>query len=233
MLAGVNGAGKTTSIGKLAKWLQAQDLSVLLAAGDTFRAAAREQLARVGRAQRRGRDPAIGRRSRGGHVRRRRGGARPRHRRRARRHRRAPADAGAPDGRIAQGEAGAGQGAGRVRRTRCCSSSTPTPARTRSRRSGRSTARSASPASSSPSWTAAPRAASWPPSPSSIRFRCSFIGVGEGRRRPAAVRRPRIRRRAAARLRLTGIRRGGPAFEAALPPSIATRGCRRRRALTS
>jgi fused signal recognition particle receptor len=45
MLTGVNGAGKTTSIGKLAKWLQAQDLSVLLAAGDTFRAAAREQLA--------------------------------------------------------------------------------------------------------------------------------------------------------------------------------------------
>ncbi len=45
MLAGVNGAGKTTSIGKLAKWLQQQNLSVLLAAGDTFRAAAREQLA--------------------------------------------------------------------------------------------------------------------------------------------------------------------------------------------
>jgi len=44
MLAGVNGAGKTTSIGKLAKWLQHQRLSVLLAAGDTFRAAAREQL---------------------------------------------------------------------------------------------------------------------------------------------------------------------------------------------
>jgi fused signal recognition particle receptor len=44
MLAGVNGAGKTTSIGKLAKWLHAQGLSVLLAAGDTFRAAAREQL---------------------------------------------------------------------------------------------------------------------------------------------------------------------------------------------
>jgi fused signal recognition particle receptor len=48
MLAGVNGAGKTTSIGKLAKWLQARDLSVLLAAGDTFRAAAREQLAAWG-----------------------------------------------------------------------------------------------------------------------------------------------------------------------------------------
>jgi len=44
MLAGVNGAGKTTSIGKLAKWVQAQGLSVRLAAGDTFRAAAREQL---------------------------------------------------------------------------------------------------------------------------------------------------------------------------------------------
>jgi fused signal recognition particle receptor len=44
MLAGVNGAGKTTSIGKLAKWLQKQNFSILLAAGDTFRAAAREQL---------------------------------------------------------------------------------------------------------------------------------------------------------------------------------------------
>ena len=45
MVAGVNGSGKTTSIGKLAKWLQQQRLSVMLAAGDTFRAAAREQLA--------------------------------------------------------------------------------------------------------------------------------------------------------------------------------------------
>jgi len=44
MLAGVNGAGKTTSIGKLAKYLHTQGHSVLLAAGDTFRAAAREQL---------------------------------------------------------------------------------------------------------------------------------------------------------------------------------------------
>ena len=44
MIAGVNGAGKTTSIGKLAKILQAQGYKVLLAAGDTFRAAAREQL---------------------------------------------------------------------------------------------------------------------------------------------------------------------------------------------
>ena len=44
MLAGINGAGKTTSIGKLAKFFQTQGKSVLLAAGDTFRAAAREQL---------------------------------------------------------------------------------------------------------------------------------------------------------------------------------------------
>jgi len=44
MIAGVNGAGKTTSIGKLAKHFQAQQKTVLLAAGDTFRAAAREQL---------------------------------------------------------------------------------------------------------------------------------------------------------------------------------------------
>ncbi|WP_430795010.1 signal recognition particle-docking protein FtsY [Alcaligenes faecalis] len=44
MIAGVNGAGKTTSIGKLAHTFQEQGAKVLLAAGDTFRAAAREQL---------------------------------------------------------------------------------------------------------------------------------------------------------------------------------------------
>ena len=44
MIAGVNGAGKTTSIGKLAHHFQHGGHSVLLAAGDTFRAAAREQL---------------------------------------------------------------------------------------------------------------------------------------------------------------------------------------------
>jgi fused signal recognition particle receptor len=49
MIAGVNGAGKTTSIGKLAKHFQGQGKSVLLAAGDTFRAAAREQLMEWGR----------------------------------------------------------------------------------------------------------------------------------------------------------------------------------------
>ena len=45
MIVGVNGAGKTTSIGKLAHYLSSHNASVLLAAGDTFRAAAREQLA--------------------------------------------------------------------------------------------------------------------------------------------------------------------------------------------
>jgi fused signal recognition particle receptor len=44
MVAGVNGAGKTTSIGKLTRHLTDQGASVLLAAADTFRAAAREQL---------------------------------------------------------------------------------------------------------------------------------------------------------------------------------------------
>ena len=45
MMIGVNGAGKTTSIGKISKWFSKEGKSVLLAAGDTFRAAAREQLA--------------------------------------------------------------------------------------------------------------------------------------------------------------------------------------------
>lgn len=44
LMVGVNGVGKTTTIGKLAKRLQAQGKSVMLAAGDTFRAAAIEQL---------------------------------------------------------------------------------------------------------------------------------------------------------------------------------------------
>lgn len=45
MVAGVNGAGKTTSIGKLTRHMAQEGASVLLAAADTFRAAAREQLA--------------------------------------------------------------------------------------------------------------------------------------------------------------------------------------------
>ena len=144
MLAGVNGAGKTTSIGKLAKYLQSQGHSVLLAAGDTFRAAAREQLDRLGRAQQRRRDRAGRRRSGRRHVRRHRRGEGARHRRRARRHRRPPADAAPPDGRDPQGQAACIQKADPARRTRRCSCSTPTPARTRWRRSRRSTRRSGS-----------------------------------------------------------------------------------------
>src|SRR5690606_16338656 len=45
LVIGVNGSGKTTTIAKLAHWLQEDDYSVLLAAGDTFRAAAIGQLA--------------------------------------------------------------------------------------------------------------------------------------------------------------------------------------------
>ncbi|MFY9512797.1 MAG: signal recognition particle-docking protein FtsY, partial [Rubrivivax sp.] len=45
MVAGVNGAGKTTTIGKLTRYLAEAEQKVLLAAADTFRAAAREQLA--------------------------------------------------------------------------------------------------------------------------------------------------------------------------------------------
>ncbi len=48
LLAGVNGAGKTTTIAKLTQLFQSRGMSVLLAAGDTFRAAAREQLAEWG-----------------------------------------------------------------------------------------------------------------------------------------------------------------------------------------
>jgi fused signal recognition particle receptor len=65
LLVGVNGAGKTTTIGKLAKRFKDQGLSVMLAAGDTFRAAAVEQLQTWGErndvpviAQQSGADPA-------------------------------------------------------------------------------------------------------------------------------------------------------------------------------
>jgi len=65
LMVGINGAGKTTTIGKLAKRFQNQDKSVMLAAGDTFRAAAVEQLQTWGErnnvpvvAQQRSADPA-------------------------------------------------------------------------------------------------------------------------------------------------------------------------------
>ncbi|MCK5639530.1 MAG: signal recognition particle-docking protein FtsY [Gammaproteobacteria bacterium] len=49
LMVGINGVGKTTTIGKLAKRFQAEGRSVMLAAGDTFRAAAVEQLQEWGR----------------------------------------------------------------------------------------------------------------------------------------------------------------------------------------
>src|SRR5210317_1455776 len=65
LMVGVNGAGKTTTIGKLAKRFKDQGMSVMLAAGDTFRAAAVEQLQAWGQrndvpviAQQAGADPA-------------------------------------------------------------------------------------------------------------------------------------------------------------------------------
>ena len=65
LMVGVNGAGKTTTIGKLARRFKDQGLSVMLAAGDTFRAAAVEQLQAWGQrndvpviAQQSGADPA-------------------------------------------------------------------------------------------------------------------------------------------------------------------------------
>lgn len=65
LMVGVNGAGKTTTIGKIARHLKDQGLSVILAAGDTFRAAAIEQLQVWGErndvdviAQQSGADPA-------------------------------------------------------------------------------------------------------------------------------------------------------------------------------
>jgi len=65
LVAGVNGSGKTTTIGKLARLFRAQGLSVMLAAGDTYRAAATEQLQVWGErnevpviAQQAGADPA-------------------------------------------------------------------------------------------------------------------------------------------------------------------------------
>ncbi len=64
LVIGVNGSGKTTTIGKLAHWLKEQDYGVLLAAGDTFRAAAIEQLQDLGRSHRRARHLRQGRRRR-------------------------------------------------------------------------------------------------------------------------------------------------------------------------
>ena len=94
LVIGVNGSGKTTTIAKLGHLLQEQDYGVMLAAGDTFRAAAIGQLKiwaeRIGAGDRR-----PGRRRPGrDRVRRGQAGDRDRHRRADRRHRRAPAEQG-------------------------------------------------------------------------------------------------------------------------------------------
>ena len=68
MIAGVNGAGKTTSIGKLAKYLQGQGASVLLAAGDTFSRGSPRATRDLGRTQQRHGDPASRRRPGGRDV---------------------------------------------------------------------------------------------------------------------------------------------------------------------
>ena len=103
LVIGVNGSGKTTTIGKLGQWLKEQDYGVLLAAGDTFRAAAIEQLQIWGAAHRRAGHFRQGRRRRGGNrIRWRQTGDGDRRGCADRRHRRPAAEQGAPDGRAGQ-----------------------------------------------------------------------------------------------------------------------------------
>ncbi len=104
LVVGVNGTGKTTTIGKLAQKLREHGHSVLLAAADTFRAAAEEQLEIWAEPRRRGlrRLGARGRPGRG-RLRRDRGRDGARARRRDRRHRRPAAHADEPDGGAREG----------------------------------------------------------------------------------------------------------------------------------
>ena len=115
MVVGVNGTGKTTTVGKLARVLVAEDKDVLLGAADTFRAAAADQLQtwgdRVG-------VPTVRGAGGGGSGQRRLRGGEERHRGRGRRgahrHRRSAAHQDRADGRAGQGEAGhRATGAGR------------------------------------------------------------------------------------------------------------------------
>ena len=151
MVVGVNGAGKTTSVGKLTRHLvdaraegAARRGRHLPRRGARAAAAWAERAgppATAARRPRRDRQP--GRRRPGRRdlrCRRRRQGARLR--RRHRRHRRAPGDAGAPDGRAEEDPARRSARRRPARRTRCCWSSTATPARTRWRRCRPSTPRS-------------------------------------------------------------------------------------------
>ena len=138
LVVGVNGVGKTTTIGKFAKFLRNYDKTVLVGAADTFRAAAVEQLVDLGRARgRAGRAAAAagpGSRFRGFPDR--RAGPARRHRDRPDRHRRTPADQERPDGRARARCAGSSRSSRRS--PRCCSCSTRRPARTGSPRRRRS-----------------------------------------------------------------------------------------------
>ena len=99
MVVGVNGTGKTTTCGKLARVLVADGRTVLLGAADTFRAAAADQLADLGCTGRGRDDPrARGRRPGVGRLRRGQAGHRAQGRHRLDRHRRPVAHQGRPDG---------------------------------------------------------------------------------------------------------------------------------------
>ena len=120
MVVGVNGVGKTTTVGKIARVLVAQDKDVLLGAADTFRAAAADQLHDLGRAGRRThRARAGGIRPGECGVRGREGRGRAGGRHRPDRHRGSAAHQDRSDGRARQGQAGRRE-AGRSS-TRCCS----------------------------------------------------------------------------------------------------------------
>ena len=149
LVVGVNGTGKTTTIGKIAARERAAGRSVLLAAGDTFRAAAIDQLRLWGEragapvvAHAPGADPG------GGRLRRARRRDRPRRRRPHRGHRRPPAHEVEPHGRAGEDAPGHRPPPARAPARRSSSSSTPRPARTAWPRRGPSTRRPASPGSS-------------------------------------------------------------------------------------
>ena len=180
LVVGINGAGKTTTIGKLAHRLLAEGKSVMLAAGDTFRAAAREQLEVWAE---RNRVPIIaqqaGRGARGRDLRRPAGGARAQHRRADRRYRGAAAYPDPLDGRAEEGQARArALGSRRAARGAAGARRHHRPER-RGAGGGIPQGARASPAWSSPSSTAPPRAAWCSPSRRSLKIPIRFIGVGE------------------------------------------------------
>ena len=135
LIAGVNGSGKTTSIAKLAQRLKNEGKTILLAACDTFRAAAADQLDHLGRALRlRHRQGRPGGRPGQRRPRRLRPGPGPRRGRPDRRHRRPAAHPVAPDARAGEDPPGRRPARSPARPTRSCWCSTPPTARTRSAR---------------------------------------------------------------------------------------------------